>query len=294
MLGSAAGGGFPQWNCRCPTCEAARTGIAARPRTQSSLAIRGAEGPWFLANASPDLRQQLEGFADEPADGVRAAPVAGVLLTDAEIDHTAGLLLLRESSTPIPVYGSSEVRRALTEGYPVLPVLAAYCGVDWRPLEPGGPVVLEGSSLEVEAFPAGGDAPRYLAASGADVEATGMVFRDRSGGGVLTYVPGLARLDDDVLGRLAASDVVLVDGTFWRDDELARLGISARTAAQMGHVPLSGAGGSLEALGRLERPRVILVHINNTNPVLLEDSPERDAVLRAGVEIAYDGLEVEL
>ena len=294
ILGSAAGGGFPQWNCRCPTCEAARTGTDARPRTQSSLAIRGAEGPWFLANASPDLRQQLEGLAAEGADGVRAAPVAGILLTDAEIDHTAGLLLLRESSAAIRVYGSTQVRRALTDGYPVLPILTGYCGVDWRTLEPGASFPLDGSSLEVESFAVGGDAPRYLAATEAEVQASGLVFRDRSTGGVLTYVPGLARLDDDVLGRLAASDVALVDGTFWRDDELARLGISGRTARQMGHVPLSGPGGALEAFARLERPRVILVHVNNTNPVLLERSPERAAVLRAGAEVAYDGLEVEL
>jgi pyrroloquinoline quinone biosynthesis protein B len=294
ILGSAAGGGFPQWNCRCATCEAARAGADARPRTQSSLAIRGAAGPWFLVNASPDLRQQLEPLAGERANGVRAAPVAGILLTDAEIDHTAGLLLLRESSTPIRVHGSDAVRRALTDGYPVLPILARYCGVDWRTLEPGDSLALDGSSLAVESFPAGGDPPRYLAGTGAEVEATGLVFRDRSTGGVLTYVPGLARLDDDLLGRLGASDVLLVDGTFWRDDELARLGISERTARQMGHVPLSGPGGTLEALARLERPRVILVHINNTNPVLLERSPERDAVLRAGVDVGYDGLEVEL
>jgi pyrroloquinoline quinone biosynthesis protein B len=294
VLGSAAGGGFPQWNCRCPTCEAARGGTAARPRTQSSLAIRGAEGPWFLANASPDLRQQLEGLGAGRVDGVRSAPVAGVLLTDAEIDHTAGLLLLRESSSPIRVYGSDQVRHALTDGYPVLPMLAGFCGVDWRTLEPGDPLAIEGSSLEVESFSAGGDAPRYLAESGADVEATGLVFRDRSTGGVLTYVPGLARVDDDVLHRFGASDVVLVDGTFWRDDELARLGISERTAGQMGHVPLSGPGGTLEALARLERPRVVLVHINNTNPVLLERSAEREAVLRAGVEVAEDGLEIEV
>ena len=293
ILGSAAGGGFPQWNCRCPTCEAARTGTAAHPRTQSSLAIRGADGPWFLANASPDLRQQLEGIA-EGASGVRGAPVAGVLLTDAEIDHTAGLLLLRESSTPIRVYGTDQVRRALTDGYPVLPILAAYCGVEWRTLEPGVSLAIDGSSLEVEPFAAGGDAPRYLAGTDAEVEATGLVFRDRSTGGVLTYAPGLARLDDDVLGRLAASDVVLADGTFWRDDELARFGISERTARQMGHVPLFGPEGTLEVLARFERQRVILVHINNTNPVLLERSPERDAVLRAGVEVGYDGLEVEL
>jgi pyrroloquinoline quinone biosynthesis protein B len=294
VLGSAAGGGFPQWNCRCPTCEAARGGAAARPRTQSSIAIRGAEGPWFLANASPDLRQQLETLGGGSANGVRAAPVAGVLLTDAEIDHTAGLLLLRESSSALRVYGSEDVRRALTDGYPVLPILGAYCGVEWRTLDPGDALAIAGSSLEVEAFAAGGDAPRYLAGTRADVEATGFVFRDRATGGVLTYVPGLARLDDGVLERFAASDVVLVDGTFWVDDELARLGISDRTAAQMGHVPLSGAGGTLEALAALSRPRSILVHINNTNPILLERSPERDAVERAGVEVGYDGLEVEV
>jgi pyrroloquinoline quinone biosynthesis protein B len=201
---------------------------------------------------------------------------------------------LRESTAPIRVYGSEQVRHALTDGFGVLPVLAAYSGVDWRTLDPGVPLAIDGSSLEVESFGAGGDAPRYLAGTGLEIEASGLVFRDRSTGGVLTYVPGLARLDDEVLSRLAASDVVLVDGTFWREDELARLGISDRTATQMGHVPLSSPGGTLEALARLGRPRAILVHINNTNPVLLEQSPERDAARRAGVEIAYDGLEVEL
>jgi pyrroloquinoline quinone biosynthesis protein B len=294
VLGSAAGGGFPQWNCHCATCEAARAGTNAQPRTQSSLAIRGADGPWFLANASPDLRQQLEALSADAGNGVRAGPAAGVLLTDAEIDHTAGLLLLRESSTAIRVYGSAAVRRALADGYPVLTILGRYCGVDWRTLEPGRSVALDGSSLEVEAFAAGGDAPRYLAEAQADVEASGLIFRDRATGGVLTYAPGLARLDEEVLERLRASDAVLVDGTFWRDDELAALGISERTARQMGHVPLSGAGGSLEALAGLERPRTILVHINNTNPVLLERSPEREVVERAGVEVAHDGLEVEL
>jgi pyrroloquinoline quinone biosynthesis protein B len=286
ILGSAAGGGFPQWNCRCPTCEAARTG-GAIPRTQSSIAIRGARGPWFLGNASPDLRQQLEELPDEGEHGVRAAPVAAVLLTDAEIDHTAGLLLLRESSAPLRVYGSEEVRRALTDGYPVLRILTEYSGVQWRTLEAGAAVALDGSSLQVERFAAGGDAPRYF--TEADVEASGLTFRD--GESVLTYLPGLARLDDEVLDRLAASDVVLVDGTCWRDDELAQLGISDRTARQMGHVPLSD---SLPALARLERPRVVLVHINNTNPILLEDSPERDTVTAAGIEIAADGLEIEL
>ena len=294
VLGSAAGGGFPQWNCHCEVCDAARAGARAKPRTQSSLAIRGGQGPWFLVNASPDLRQQLETLDQPGGDGVRAQPIAGVLLTDAEIDHTAGLLLLRESATPLHVYGDAGVERALRDGYPVLPMLQRYCGAEWQPLEPGRTQPLDGSSLEVEPFAAGGDAPRYLAGSDVELEASGLVFRDRATGGVVTYVPGLARLDDGVVRRFAASDLVLVDGTFWRDDELARLGISDRTAGDMGHVPLSGPGGTLEVLAALERPRKVLVHINNTNPILVEDSPEREEVVRARVEVAYDGLEAEL
>jgi pyrroloquinoline quinone biosynthesis protein B len=294
VLGSAAGGGFPQWNCRCPTCEAGRAGIRAQPRTQSSLAIRGDDGPWFLVNASPDARQQLEAITESDVEGIRSPPIAGVLLTDAEIDHTAGLLLLRESTTPVRVYGQAGVERALRDGYPVLSILERYCGLEWHTLEPEQAWSLEGSSLTIEPFDVGGDAPRYLDGSGVQLEASGFVFRDRAGGGVVTYVPGLARIDDTVLDRFAASDLVLVDGTFWRNDELAVLGISARSAHDMGHLPLSGPGGTLEALARLERPRKALVHINNTNPILLEDSPERAAVLRAGIEVAYDGLEVEL
>jgi pyrroloquinoline quinone biosynthesis protein B len=275
-------------------CEAARAGVRARPRTQSSLAIRGDDGPWFLVNASPDLRQQLETLKAGRVDDVRAPPIAGVLLTDAEIDHTAGLLLLRESPTPVRVFGDAAVERALRDAYPVLPMLEHYCGAEWQTLEPGRMQPLDGSSLAVEPFAAGGDAPRYLGGSGVELEASGFVFRDRATGGVVTYVPGLASLDGGVVARYAASDLVLVDGTFWRDDELARLGISDRSARDMGHAPLSGPGGTLEVLAGLERPRKALVHINNTNPILLEDSPEREEVVRAGVEVAYDGLEVEL
>jgi len=294
ILGSAAGGGFPQWNCHCPTCEAARVGVRAQPRTQSSLAIRGGEGPWFLVNASPDARQQIESLTPSLTDGVRAPPIAGVLLTDAEIDHTAGLLLLRESATPVRVFGAAGVERALTDGYPVLPILERYCGAEWQTLEPGQARSLEGSSLTVEPFEVGGDAPRYLSGCDVALEASGFQFRDGASRGIVTYVPGLARLDDGVLTRLAASDLVLVDGTFWRDDELACLGIPGRSAQEMGHIPLSGPDGTLAALAGLERPRKVLVHINNTNPILLEDSAEREAVVRAGVEVAHDGLEVEL
>jgi pyrroloquinoline quinone biosynthesis protein B len=294
VLGSAAGGGFPQWNCYCATCEAAREGVRAVPRTQSSLAIRGSEGPWFLVNASPDARQQLEALAPGQPDALRAPPVAGVLLTDAEIDHTAGLLLLREAAAPVRVFGDAGVERALRDGFPVLRILDRYCGLEWRTLEPERPTPLDPSSLTVEPFGVGGDAPRYLEESGVQLEASGFVFRDGVSGGIATYVPGLARLDDSTLDRFASSDLVLVDGTFWRDDELPGLGFSTRSARDMGHLPLSGPGGTLEALAPLERPRKALVHINNTNPILLEDSPERDAVLRAGVEVAYDGLEVDL
>jgi pyrroloquinoline quinone biosynthesis protein B len=280
VLGSAAGGGFPQWNCHCGPCEAARAGTRAQPRTQSSLAIRGHDGPWFLVNASPDLRQQLETLDPRRVDGVRAPPIAGVLLTDAEIDHTAGLLLLRESATPVRVFGDAAVERALRPT--LLRMLERFCGVDWQRLEPGGTRPLKGSSLVVEPFIAGDD------------EASGFVFSDRATGGVVTYVPGLASLEGGVVARFAASDVVLVDGTFWRDDELPRLGVSDRSARDMGHVALSGPGGTLAVLAGLERPRKVLVHINNTNPILLEGSAEREEVVRAGVEVAYDGLEVDL
>jgi pyrroloquinoline quinone biosynthesis protein B len=294
ILGSAAGGGFPQWNCRCETCEAARRGERAQARTQSSLAIRGSEGPWFLVNASPDARQQLEGLHDGPSDGPRAAPIAGVLLTDAEIDHTAGLLLLRESATPIRVYGDDGVRLALREGFPVLTMLERYCGLEWRTLRRGQATELDGSSLVVEPFQTGGDAPRYLEGSGVELEASGLQFRDRGDGSVVTYVPGMARLAGDIRDRFAASDLVLVDGTFWTDDELPRLGYTQRGAHDMGHLPLSGTDGTIEALRSLTRPRKVLVHINNTNPILLEDSAERAEVLRAGIEVGYDGMEVAL
>src|SRR5215207_2499142 len=163
-------------------CEAARAGVRGRPRTQSSLAIRGDRGPWFLVNASPDLRQQLETLNPRRVDGVRAPPIAGVLLTDAEIDHTAGLLLLRESATPIRVFGDAGVERALRET--IVRMLQRFCGVEWQTLEPGRARPLEGSSVVVEPFQVGAG------------QATGFVFRDSAGGGVLTYVPGLARLDD--------------------------------------------------------------------------------------------------
>lgn len=294
ILGSAAGGGLPQWNCYCRVCNAARRADgSAIPRLQSSIAIEGSDGRWLLVNASPDLRAQLDLLPLPAPDGIRAMPVAGILLTDAEIDHTAGLLLLRESTTPLKVFSTAAVREALTEGYPVLRMLESYSGVDWTELPIGVPVALADAMLDVEAFEVGGDAPLYLADPTADVGAVGLTVTDRTSGRALTYVPGLARLDDEIVARFEASDCVLVDGTFWEPDELVELGIGARGASEMGHLPLATPAGTLSWLGSL-RARTILVHMNNTNPVLLEDSPERAMVVAAGVEVGHDGLEIEL
>jgi pyrroloquinoline quinone biosynthesis protein B len=173
-------------------------------------------------------------------------------------------------------------------------MLERYCGLRWTTLVPGTETALDGSSLSVESFAVGGDAPRYLDGSGIELEASGMTFRDRATDAVVTYVPGLARFDDGIRDRFAVSDLVLVDGTFWTDDELPRLGFSQRGAHDMGHLPLSGPGGTIEALSALPRPRKVLVHINNTNPILLDDSDQRAAVGDAGIEIGYDGMEMLL
>ncbi len=310
ILGAAAGGGFPQWNCNCPGCQAVRAnrpGICAR--TQSSLAVRATSKtpatvePWYLVNASPDIRQQLERLRDRPSAtspsaAVRSSPIAGVLLTDAEIDHTAGLMLLRESTAPLAIYCTDTVRQALNGGWPLLRVLQEYCTVAWSPLVPGSPFALgdEATGLEVEAFRLPAKPPRYARSefSGAGDWVTGLTFRDRASGGVLTYAPALAELAAPVLARLAASDCILVDGTCWQDDDLVALGTSTRTARSMGHLPLAGDDGSLAQLAKLPCARKILIHINNTNPILRADSVARQQVEAAGLEVGYDGLEIDL
>lgn len=286
ILGAAAGGGLPQWNCACPVCAAARDG-RAKPRMQSSIAVRAEGGPWYLVNASPDVRQQVELLRD-PAAARRASPVAGVLLTDAEIDHTAGLIVLREGAEPLRIHASAAVRNALTTGFALLPVLAAYCGVEWSPLEPGTTVTLDGD-LTVEAFAVPGDPPRYI---GGEPFGVGLTFR--ADGAAVTYVPAVMELDATLQARLRESDWALVDGTCWTDDELVRLGISKTTARMMGHAPISGPGGTLETLVHLDGPRFAFVHLNNTNPVLIEGSPERAAVDQAGIVVAYDGMRIQL
>ncbi|MEO1372887.1 MAG: pyrroloquinoline quinone biosynthesis protein PqqB [Cyanobacteria bacterium J06635_10] len=298
ILGSAAGGGFPQWNCNCAGCQSTRGGdINARQRTQSSLAVRAANGSWFLINASPDVRQQLELLRDGVPNSVRSSPITGVLLSDGEIDHTAGLMILRESDEPLQIYGTNAVRQGLTEGFSLLRVLKNYCGVNWVNIEPGSKVNLsndDNNGLEVEVFSLPSKPPKYMRSS-LPVEGNwvvGFTFRDSSG--VVTYAPALAELSDSILERFENSDCILVDGTFWQDDELIGMGKSTRTARMMGHLPLSGDDGSLIRLSKLSCKRKIFTHINNTNPMLIDNSTERKIVEAAGMEVAYDGLTIEL
>ncbi|PSM50298.1 pyrroloquinoline quinone biosynthesis protein PqqB [Chroococcidiopsis sp. CCALA 051] len=298
ILGTAAGGGLPQWNCNCPNCQAVRASSAGVCwLNQSSIAVRANNQPWFLVNASPDVRQQLELLRDGKPVSIRSSPIAGILLTDAEIDHTTGLILLRESSEPLRVYGTDTVRIALTEGFPLLSTLAGYCGVKWSLLEPGIPINLgldAANQLEVEAFPLAAKPPKYMRHKAVADEVWVVGFTFRASGKVMTYAPGLAQLDDTVLERFESSDCILIDGTCWQDDELVNLGIANRKAREMGHLPLSGAEGSIQHLAQLRHPRKILVHINNTNPILMANSQERQVVEKAGIEVGDDGLTIEL
>jgi pyrroloquinoline quinone biosynthesis protein B len=268
-----------------------------QPRTQSSIAVRAEGGDWFLVNASPDVRQQLEPL-QQPQNRqtvtIRSNSIAGVLLTDAEIDHTSGLLSLRESDQPLQVYSTGTVWRALTEGLPLFRVLERYCGIEWFALEPNLTTNL-GAGLEVEVFSLPTTAPKYMQSNWTNGDwAVGLTFYDRSTGGIFTYAPTFAELTDQMLERFEKSDCILVDGTLWREDEMLSLGVSTSTARSMGHLPLSGPDGSLNFLARLDRPRKVLIHINNTNPILIPGSVERQMLEAAGIEVGYDGLTIDL
>ena len=294
LLGTAAGGGFPQWNCWCPTCRVARAEPRrARPRTQSSLAASADGQRWFRCNASPDVREQLGRLPLEPPDGFRNVPVEGVVLTDAELDHTLGFALLREGRR-LQLYATAAVLGTLERDSRILPVTGAFAQVEVVELPLEGPVELRyrdgsASGLTVEAFPVPGDPPRF-AREDIPGHTVGLVIRDRAAGGSCAFVPGCGELDDALLAQLADVQLLLFDGTFWSDDELIALGIGQSRAVAMGHVPISGTGGSLAQLAELRSVEKVYTHINNTNPVLLEDSPERDAVRRAGIQVGMDGM----
>jgi pyrroloquinoline quinone biosynthesis protein B len=294
VLGSAAGGGFPQWNCACPCCRAARDGSRpARPRTQSSVAVSGDRRRWFLVNASPDVHAQIAAFpALHPADGGRAVPLEAVLLTDAELDHTLGLLLLREGRGLV-VHATEATRDTLYEGTGLLRTLEAYCPVTWRPVVPGVDVPM-GGGLSYRAF----DVPTTKRARFGTGEEKGRVvgyrLTDERSGRVLVCLPAVQALTAGIREQLDGCACLLLDGTCWSDDELIRLGVGSRTAREMGHLPIGGPGGSLEHLGPLPLERTVYIHINNTNPILLEDAPERHVVEQHGMEVAVDGMEIQV
>ncbi|MER7082318.1 pyrroloquinoline quinone biosynthesis protein B [Saccharopolyspora kobensis] len=293
VLGSAAGGGFPQWNCGCPNCRAVRAGSRpAQPRTQSSIAVSADHQRWFLFNASPDIRAQIEAFpALRPGAG-RATPLQAVLLTDAELDHTLGLLLLREAKS-VELHATAAVRETLCRATAILRTLEAYCAVTWREVVPGAETRL-GGGLSYRAFDVPTNKRNRFGPGREHGRVVGYRLTDANTGRTAVYLPGVQELTPAVLDELAGGDCLLVDGTCWHDDEMIRLGLAGKTSRDMGHLPIAGPDGSLRRLAALPAERKIYVHINNTNPVLLDDSPERRTVERHGVEVATDGLEVRL
>jgi pyrroloquinoline quinone biosynthesis protein B len=293
VLGSAAGGGFPQWNCACPCCRAVRDGSRpARPRTQSSVAVSPDRRRWFLLNASPDVRTQLEAFPALHPSGQRVVPLQAVLLTDAELDHTLGLLLLREARGLV-VHATEATRDTLVDGTGLLRTLQAYCPVEWQQVLPGADVELA-RGLSYRAF----DVPTTKRARFGSGDEKGRVvgyrLTDERSGRSLVHLPAVQELTAEVRAELEGCSCLLLDGTCWSEDELIRLGVTGRTAREMGHLPISGPGGSLEQLAPLSIERTIYVHLNNTNPLLLEDAPERRTVEQHGLEVAVDGLELEV
>src|SRR5258706_4869154 len=298
LLGTAAGGGVPQWNCNCVICREARAGTGrVRARTQSAVAVSADGQHWFLLTASPDIRTQIESAPalQPPAGTARGSPIEAVLLTNADLDHTLGLLLLREGEK-LQVHAPAKVQQALTEGISVAPVLASFCGVKW--IEPGAealPLLHRDGSLSgllYQAFPVQGHSPRFMKRSVFQAgNVVGYRIIDERTGGRLFFLPDVAALGEKLVEALPECEILLFDGTFWSEDEMQEREVGNLTASSMGHVPIAGADGSLRVLADIKVKNKIYVHINNTNPILLEDSPERAAVLAAGCTVGEDGME---
>ncbi|MDP3293342.1 MAG: pyrroloquinoline quinone biosynthesis protein PqqB [Nevskia sp.] len=300
ILGSAAGGGFPQWNCNCETCDGCRSGrLNAIARTQSSIAVSANGQDWVLINASPDIRAQiLANPTLQPNRSLRDTGIKAVFLMDAQIDHVTGLLMLRESKVRLPIYCSARVKADLTSGFPIFNILEHYCGVDWFEVKPDGtPFAVPGiDGIQFEPFALTSKAPPYSPHRAAPVpgDNLGLVIRNTVTGKCVLYAPGLGVIEPPVEKAMRAADLILVDGTTWTDDEMSRRGVGKKLAREMGHLYQSGPGGMLEVLSAYPSARRVLIHINNTNPILIEDGPERAEVRAAGVEVAQDGLVFEL
>ncbi|MFZ1099796.1 MAG: pyrroloquinoline quinone biosynthesis protein PqqB [Steroidobacteraceae bacterium] len=301
VLGSAAGGGFPQWNCNCRNCTGVRKGtVRARIRTQSSIAVCGADcAAWALVNASPDILVQLKANPVlQPARAARDTAIAAVVLVDGQIDHTTGLLMLRESTRPLSVWCTDAAYADLTRGNPILNVLAHYCGVERHaiPVDGGDFTVRPLNDVRWRALPVASKPAPYSPNRESPVpgDNVALVLRDTGSGRSAVYAPGLGAMEEPLWRAFQAADCLLVDGTFWTDDEMIALGLSGKRARQIGHLPQSGPGGMLEWLEKLPAVRRILIHVNNTNPILDEDSAQRAELERRGIEVATDGMEIEL
>jgi pyrroloquinoline quinone biosynthesis protein B len=300
VLGAAAGGGFPQWNCNCRNCDGVRKGtIRAHARTQSSIAVSSDGVSWVLFNASPDLLAQIKSFpALQPARAIRDTAIRAIVLMDGQIDHTTGLLMLREGK-PLEIWCTDMVREDLTTGNPLFNILGHYCGVNWHrlPTAPGSSFGIDGiADLTFAPVPLKSKAPPYSPhrENPHEGDNIGMSIVDTRTGKKLFYAPGLGEIEPHLKPLLEHADAVLVDGTFWTDDEMIKLGISSKRARDIGHLPQSGEAGMISVLKPLAAARKILIHINNTNPILDEDSTERAELSRAGIEVAYDGMEVSV
>jgi pyrroloquinoline quinone biosynthesis protein B len=298
VLGSAAGGGFPQWNCNCQNCDGVRKStINAVSRTQSSIAVSDDGIDWVLVNTSPDVLTQIRATpALQPARAVRDSGIAAVLLMDAQIDHVTGLLMLRERSSPLPLYATAEVLADLSQALPLTRVLSHYCGIDAHPMTVDGEAfsIAPLRNTTFLPIPLLSKAPPYSShrEDPHPGDNIGLMLHDAVSGARVFYAPGLGRMTDAVEAAMRQADVLLVDGTCWSDDEMITLGLSKKTAHMMGHLPQSGPGGMIEVLGRMPARRKILIHINNSNPILREDSPQRAELAEHGIEVAFDGMEI--
>ncbi|SMO73421.1 pyrroloquinoline quinone biosynthesis protein PqqB [Paracoccus laeviglucosivorans] len=290
ILGTGAGGGLPQWNCGCAHCDAARDGRIPS-MTQSSVAVSADGVHWALINASPDLRAQLAATPLLWPSGLRETPIRSVLVTNGDIDHVAGLLTLREGQ-PFDLFATPAIHDVLA-GNPMLSALSAE-KVARRPVAMDAAFQLA-SGLTARLFPVPGKVPLYL--EGETVE-TGLVGEQTVGveltanGRRVFYIPGCAHVPDWLVQRISGADALLFDGTLWTDDEMVRSGLGVKTGRRMGHVPVSGVGGSMTALADVPLARRIYVHLNNSNPLVDPGSPERALAAQAGWQIGHDGMEI--
>ncbi len=301
VLGSAAGGGFPQWNCNCNNCKGFRNGsVTAKARTQSSICVSTDGEHWLLFNASPDIRDQLASFEPlQPARKLRDTGIEAILLMDAQIDHTSGLMMLREG-LPMDVYCTPPVLEDLSSGFPLFTMLKKWNGgLQYHPVDvtnTDGFTIPGIDHLKIVAVPLTSQPPPYSPRRGNPVpgDNIGVFLEDTKTGGTVFYAPGLGQLEEHLIPWMERADCLLVDGTLWRDDEMIHQGVGTSTGQKMGHLAQSGPGGMLEVLEQFNARRKVLIHINNTNPILNEDSEERSIVESQGIEIAWDGMDIEL